>query len=200
MNPYTITKAKTAPSTPFRWDAPAWDRTPALTIGYFLPESSERRPVTIVKIPHDAHNCYLLFQVTDRYVRLVRTTFGSAVWNDSCVEWFVKPTIDKGYFNFGINAGGVLHCSYVEDPTLSTKKLQQSMLHSSYIINGTRFNSKHLSSGDALHEDNPNTLYTRITGFLHSITIGNRHRRKRLSNSGDWLPNVDEGEPQRNTL
>lgn len=128
MNSYTITKAKTAPSAPFGWDAPEWNAIPALTIGNFLPESSEHHPVTRVKLQYDAHNCYLLFQVTDRYVRSVRTTFGSDVWNDSCIEWFVKPIVDKGYFNFEINAGGVLHCSYVEDPKRIDGKLKKCTL------------------------------------------------------------------------
>jgi len=38
------------------------------------------------------------------------------VYKDSCVEFFVKPKPDKGYFNFEFIAVGTLLCSYITDP------------------------------------------------------------------------------------
>jgi hypothetical protein len=49
-------------------------------------------------------------------VRSVHTGFQASVYEDSCVEFFVRPIPDKGYFNFELNCGGVLLASYVTDP------------------------------------------------------------------------------------
>jgi hypothetical protein len=59
---------------------------------------------------------YLQFQVADRYVRCVNTSFQSLVSHDSCVEFFVQPRPDAGYFNFEINCGGTMLVYYIEDP------------------------------------------------------------------------------------
>lgn len=58
-----------------------------------------------------------MFHVQDRYVRCVRTDYGSEVWKDSCVEFFVQPKLEAGYFNFEFNCGGAFLCSYIVDPT-----------------------------------------------------------------------------------
>jgi hypothetical protein len=50
-------------------------------------------------------------------VRCVHTGFQAPVYEDSCVEFFVQPRPDKGYFNFEFNGGGTLLASYVTDPT-----------------------------------------------------------------------------------
>jgi hypothetical protein len=39
------------------------------------------------------------------------------VYKDSCVEFFVQPKPDRGYFNFEFNCGGSLLCFYILDPT-----------------------------------------------------------------------------------
>jgi hypothetical protein len=38
------------------------------------------------------------------------------VWKDSCVEIFLQPKPDAGYFNLEMNAGGAHLCCYIEDP------------------------------------------------------------------------------------
>jgi hypothetical protein len=35
---------------------------------------------------------------------------------DSCVEFFLQPKPDRGYFNFEFNCGGSLLCYYIVDP------------------------------------------------------------------------------------
>lgn len=42
---------------------------------------------------------------------------------DSCVEAFLQPLPDAGYFNFEINISGVIHVSYVTDPTRTSDGL-----------------------------------------------------------------------------
>ncbi len=57
-----------------------------------------------------------LFQVLDRYVRCRRTGFQEAVYKDSCVEFFVQPKPESGYFNFEFNCGGAALMYYITDP------------------------------------------------------------------------------------
>ncbi len=99
------------------WDGPQWAAIPAIHLDYQRPEGSSHRPQVAVKLLCDAHSVAVLFRVEDRYVRSVCTEFQGSVCRDSCVEWFVQPRADRGYFNFEVNCGGTLHVSYVEDPT-----------------------------------------------------------------------------------
>jgi len=47
----------------------------------------------------------------------VRTEYGSEVWKDSCVEFFVEPKAGRGYFNFEFNCGGAFLVNQIVDPT-----------------------------------------------------------------------------------
>ena len=114
---YAVRRVKTRPGLSDPWDAPAWDGVDALEIDHFLPESSGHRPRTQARLLYDERNIYGLFRVEDRYVRCTRTAYGSDVYKDACVEFFMKPKPDRGYLNFEMNCGGALLASYIEDST-----------------------------------------------------------------------------------
>lgn len=69
---------------------------------------------------YDKEGLHLIFRVHDQYVRSVQTELNGPVCSDSCVEFFVKPKVDKGYINFEVNCGGTLLASYIEDHTRSS--------------------------------------------------------------------------------
>jgi hypothetical protein len=115
MNSYLVRRSTKGLAAAGNQDA-AWKNTEALSVSNYLPQSSDHRPVTLVKLFHDNVSVHVLFTVADRYVRAVRTEYQSDVWNDSCVEWFASPKPEKGYFNFEINCLGTIHVHYVEDP------------------------------------------------------------------------------------
>jgi Carbohydrate-binding family 9 len=117
MNAYLVRRSPAAMRTSMNWNGPAWKNAEALDIANYLPQSSDHRPVTRVKLLHEGSSVHALFKVSDCYVRAVRTEYQDDVWNDSCVEWFAQPKKGKGYFNFEINCIGTLHVHYVEDPT-----------------------------------------------------------------------------------
>jgi len=94
----------------------AWSSLPVAEVGQFLPQSSQHRPRTFVRVAHDGHNLYGRFTVEDRYVRCRRTGYGSEVWKDSCVEFFVEPKAGRGYFNFEFNCGGTFLVNHIVDP------------------------------------------------------------------------------------
>jgi hypothetical protein len=114
---YTVRNACAAAKLDSDWRDPAWVAAETLEVKHFRPESSDHRPRTFARLLHGAHGIHGLFQVQDRYVRCVRTEYGSEVWKDSCVEFFVQPKADAGYFNFEFNCGGAFLCSYIVDPT-----------------------------------------------------------------------------------
>lgn len=86
-------------------------------VDQFLAKGSAHRPRTTVDIRHDQKTIHLHFTVEDRYVRAVSTRYHDCVWCDSCVEFFVQPRPDHGYFNFEFSAGGHFLVSYITDPT-----------------------------------------------------------------------------------
>ncbi len=88
-----------------------------LEVANFRPESSAHRPKVSAQLLYDAKGIHGVFRVEDQYVRSVRTHFQDEVWKDSCVEFFVQPKSDKGYFNLEMNAGGAHLCWYITDPT-----------------------------------------------------------------------------------
>ncbi|MGD9332780.1 MAG: carbohydrate-binding family 9-like protein [Desulfobacterales bacterium] len=114
---YPVLGACPRPRLPDGWNDAAWRRVPSLCIDKFRPESSAHRPRTRVKMVADKQRIYGLFQVEDRYIRSVHTEFQSPVYRDSCVEFFVQPRPDKGYFNFEFNCGGAFLATYILDPT-----------------------------------------------------------------------------------
>jgi hypothetical protein len=113
---YAVGPARPRPDLHDRWEDDAWRRVPALSVAHFRPESSDHRPRTRVKLVADAQHLYGLFRVEDRFIRCVHTGFQSPVYKDSCVEVFVQPRADRGYFNFEFNCGGALLASYITDP------------------------------------------------------------------------------------
>lgn len=113
---YTIRQAKVSPPFTHNWEDPAWKDAETTVTGYFYPQSSDHHPHTQVRLLFDASGIHGIFQVQDRFVRCLTTTYMGPVWQDACVEFFVKPKANAGYFNLEMNCGGTLLCSYVVDP------------------------------------------------------------------------------------
>jgi hypothetical protein len=114
---YVVKRTPVAPGPTDAWDAPAWAPARTLAVEHFHPKSSAHRPVTRARLLYDADHLYVLFHVRDRYVRCVHTTYQSMVSRDSCVEFFLQPPGQPGYFNFEINCGGTLLLYFIEDVT-----------------------------------------------------------------------------------
>lgn len=114
---YVVKAAQERPALDGQWDSDAWQHANVLTLGHFRPESSDHRPRTQAKLLHTNDGIHGIFRVDDQYVRCVNTEFQSSVCADSCVEFFVKPDVAEGYFNFEFNCGGTLHSSYLRDCT-----------------------------------------------------------------------------------
>lgn len=94
-------------------------------VNRFLPQSSAHRPRTLARLAHDTQNIHGRFEVEDRFVRCTRTGYGSEVWKDSCVEFFVEPKPGRGYFNFEFNCGGAFLVNHIVDPTRTPEGFRQ---------------------------------------------------------------------------
>lgn len=114
---YTIRRVVDAPSLDDHWLADSWAKADLLGVDHFHSRSGTHRPSTQVKVLYDPAGLYLFFHVNDRYVQCVQTEYQSRVSLDSCVEFFVRPHRDRGYFSFEMNCGGTLLLYYVEDWT-----------------------------------------------------------------------------------
>jgi hypothetical protein len=113
---YTILRATAPFGDNGQWEGAAWGSVPPLDVTRFHPRTGDHRPRTQAKLLYEAHALHLIFRVEDRYVRSVRTRPQEWTCMDSCVEFFVEPTADRGYFNFEVNAGGTILLHYHERP------------------------------------------------------------------------------------
>lgn len=114
---YDIREALKRPELDGQWESDAWQQAETLEVKHFHADSSDHRPRTQARVLYDETGLYVSFRVEDRYVVCARAEYQSRVCDDSCVEFFVQPKPDKGYFNFEMNCGGHLLLYYIEDPT-----------------------------------------------------------------------------------
>lgn len=99
------------------WDSNGWQNRTYIDICHFRPESSLHRPSTHVKLCYNKSGIFGIFKVKDRFVICRHTRNQEPVYKDSCVEFFIQPKPQKGYFNFEFNCGGALLSSYITDST-----------------------------------------------------------------------------------
>jgi Carbohydrate-binding family 9 len=113
---YVVQWIESLPDLSASWNDPAWKVAETAELKHFRPEGSAYRPRTSLRLLHDGRALRGIYQVHDQFVRSVRTLYMDEVWKDSCVEIFLQPKPDAGYFNLEMNAGGAHLCCYIEDP------------------------------------------------------------------------------------
>jgi hypothetical protein len=115
MPQYIVRYAAIKPDLTGCWDGPAWDQAETLELARFRSAGSDHKPKTAARLLYNSSGIFGIFRVEDRYVRSIHAEYLSPVYKDSCVEFFVKPKQDRGYFNFEFNCSGALFCSYIID-------------------------------------------------------------------------------------
>lgn len=132
---FVVKKTSTPPSLKGDWDGEVWQQANVLEITNWHAEGSDHRPKTQAKALYDDKNIYIMFKVEDQYVRAIETKYCGKVWEDACVEFFVQPKPDRGYFNFEINCGGTMLSSYHETvgetTRLTIEEARQIVIHHS---------------------------------------------------------------------
>ncbi len=115
LNHYPVAFADPLPSVSDAGDDAAWNMASVANIASFRPESSPHRPQTSLRLLHNGRTLAGIYHVRDQFVRAVRMNYFDEVWKDSCVEIFLQPKPDSGYFNLEMNAAGAHLCCYIED-------------------------------------------------------------------------------------
>ena len=113
---YNIVKIERPPYQERFLSDKIWEDIADIKICEFRKESSRHRPQTTCRMFYDNSGLYALFYVKDRYVKAVYSKSGDPVYEDSCVEFFVQPSVNSGYFNFEFNCCGTLLATYITDP------------------------------------------------------------------------------------
>ena len=112
---YTVKSVAKVPCANCDWNEVVWDGAEVASLESVRPESSEHHPKVQVKVVHDEDCISGIFNVEDRYVRVLHTHYQDMVCTDSCVEFFIKPSVGNGYFNLEMNAGGAFLLYYVKN-------------------------------------------------------------------------------------
>jgi len=118
---HKILFAENIPAGVNNWDNGVWGQAPELSLEAVRPESLKPYPITSVKILYDSNRIHLFYRVHDNFMKCTQKKFLGPVHFDSCVEFFVRPEQDCGYFNFEFNCAGVLNGSFIEDWTITER-------------------------------------------------------------------------------
>ncbi|MGL4774597.1 MAG: carbohydrate-binding family 9-like protein [Clostridium sp.] len=102
---YTIKKVNSGELT-----EKVWDSITPITINNFPWDVNGYKPSVEVKVFYTDEELKVKFVATEEKIRIAEKEFNAPVWEDSCVEFFFLPMPDSDdrYFNFEINAAGVL--------------------------------------------------------------------------------------------
>lgn len=72
------------------------------------------KPDVQFSIAHLNHCVLLKYEVSERHIRAVNNVINSAVWEDSCVEFFIGFD-ESGYYNFEFNCIGTALAGFGKD-------------------------------------------------------------------------------------
>jgi len=81
----------------------------------------DNRPVVKFKIAYGPSEIYLKYYVTEPFTKAEYTRSNQAVYEDSCVEFFVRPDSSAVYYNFEFNAIGT--CLMAVGPDRNSRQL-----------------------------------------------------------------------------
>lgn len=99
---------------PFDWNNTFWKGIKALTLDSHRKESLQQ-PTVVVKVCHTKSEIILFWKVKEDEIVCKHKNHFDKVYEDSCVEFFVKPFNAVGYFNFEINCNSKILSYYITD-------------------------------------------------------------------------------------
>ncbi len=75
-------------------------------------EKYQYRPSVQFAIAYNTDAVFLKYYVTEKFIRATNSSINSAVWEDSCVEFFISFDDEKRYYNFEFNCIGTARVGY----------------------------------------------------------------------------------------
>ncbi|MEG1254990.1 carbohydrate-binding family 9-like protein [Clostridium sp.] len=126
-----------------KYNSHIWDKIEGTTIDKFPWDKTGYKPCTVVKMFYTDDALHIRFLSQDAVVRVNSTKFNDNVYEDSAVEFFFKPEPenDERYFNFEMNAAGVLllqldsktqNRAYINNVDLSIFNIKTDVTHNNY--------------------------------------------------------------------
>jgi hypothetical protein len=105
---YLVTKRSDDPSDFTK--AEPWTGITPLSIKEYKWVNNNYAPEVSVRVFHTDKFIYLYYDVPEDRITIRHTSFGSDVWKDSCVEFFLNPFPESSdeYINMEFNALGVM--------------------------------------------------------------------------------------------
>lgn len=97
-----------------QYDPCIWNDTESAQISC-APWGTAKGPVASVQLCYTQERIYLRFSVKEQELRIENLNTGAPVYEDNCVEFFVKPEAGEDYLNFEFNAGGIFLIGYGRD-------------------------------------------------------------------------------------
>ncbi|MBQ9335949.1 MAG: hypothetical protein IJS14_01470 [Lentisphaeria bacterium] len=108
---YTVKRASGPVDLSAAWNSPVWKDIPELKLQWetiYHKSQSKFLPEPRAKIQYDDQYLYVLYQVSDRFVRGTFKNDQDMVCLDSCMEIFIQPVRNAPYYNFECNCIGTL--------------------------------------------------------------------------------------------
>lgn len=87
---------------------------------------SKKLPVSVTLV-HDNYNVFIYYQIEGEKLRAANTEDNMPVWQDSCVEFFMKRIDENVYRNFEFNVLGVLLAAEHETRNISARLSEKAM-------------------------------------------------------------------------
>lgn len=111
---YRIQKINTSFIIDANWDKPQWKETISMSLKHYMGKLPNYPSNVQAKMRYDTDNIYVIFKVTDSYIRCKVKDINGPVWQDNTVEFFFAPDTlyPLKYFNLEINCAGVPLMSY----------------------------------------------------------------------------------------
>lgn len=151
------------------------DNTPWIEYSY--------KPSVEFAIAYNDNNIFLKYYVAENSIRAVNTAINSAVWEDSCVEFFIRFEDDNAYYNFEFNCIGTVLVGYGDSKVgrlLLPEELISNIICRSVIVKDPSSTNVHWELTIAI----PNTLffYNKIDSLKGKRCAANFYK------CGDQLP------------
>ena len=98
------------------WDSSFWNNAEEAVIENYREESKTFEVKSKIKLQYSEQGIYGIFHSDEMAIRAEVCGHNSGSCDDSCVEFFVKPSNSTvGYLNFEFTPLGFVHCSHVID-------------------------------------------------------------------------------------
>lgn len=186
MNQYKIKYSAKKPVLSADWNSADWSNAEVVTLEQIRPESNEFAPIIKVKLLYNRQGIAGIFSVENEYVCCRHMMNMESVWKDSCVEFFVKPPLQAGYFNFEFNCIARLYASYISNPERTEGGFKDFVLFKSEDCSKVEVVS---SLRRSIYKDGKEPVNWNLQFFIPFLLMEQFAGKLDLENNYDWSCN-----------